>query len=187
MGHATLNPQHSIPSPDMRRRATLAAAQHLRTDSTEVLMKDHQKVQGMLRTVISSGDNKVRKENMNQVVYELSQHSAIEEHLKVKKELDALDKMDVTDAKFVPTVEKMSKDLDQHIKEEESEIFPILQQKLSKEDLDKMGNLLESMKTVSPTRPHPHMPATPPYNVMAGPLTAFLDRVRDLGRSFPKK
>ena len=50
-----------------------------------------------------------------------------------------------------------------------------------------MGNLLESMKTVSPTRPHPHMPSTPPYNVMAGPLAAFLDRVRDLGRSFPKK
>ncbi|ELR20877.1 hemerythrin hhe cation binding subfamily protein [Acanthamoeba castellanii str. Neff] len=174
-------------------------------------MKDHQKVQGMLRTVISSADSKVRKENMNQVVYELSQHAAveeqilyptlrhlhddgdkmadraIEEHLKVKKELDALDKMEVTESKFVPAVEKMSKDLDQHIKEEESEIFPILKQKLSKEDLDKMGNLLESMKTVSPTRPHPHMPATPPYNVMAGPLAAFLDRVRDLGRSFPKK
>jgi hypothetical protein len=38
----------------MRRRATLAAAHYLRTDATEVLMKDHQKVQGMLRTVISS-------------------------------------------------------------------------------------------------------------------------------------
>jgi hemerythrin-like domain-containing protein len=77
---------------------------------------------------------------------------AIEEHLKVKvrqravcaigvccahahlsllrqKELDALDKMEVTESKFVPAVEKMSKDLDQHIKEEESEIFPILKQK----------------------------------------------------------
>merc|ERR1711879_1006102 len=175
----------------MRRRATLAAAQYLRTDATEVLMKDHQKVQGMLRTVISSAaDNKVRKENMNQVVFELSQHSAVEEQIlypTLRHLHDDLDKMEVTDAKFVPTVEKMSKDLDQHIKEEESEIFPILKQKLSKEDLDKMGNLLESMKTLSPTRPHPHMPATPPYNVMAGPLAAFLDRVRDLGRSFPKK
>jgi len=46
-----------------------------------------------------------------------------------QKELDALDKMEVTDSKFIPTVEKMSKDLDQHIKEEESEIFPILKQK----------------------------------------------------------
>merc|ERR1711879_784860 len=69
-------------TPTMRRRATLAAAHYLRTDATEVLMKDHQKVQGMLRTVISSGDNKVRKENMNQVVYELSQHSAVEEQVR---------------------------------------------------------------------------------------------------------
>merc|ERR1711879_377498 len=69
-------------TPTMRRRATLAAAQYLRTDATEVLMKDHQKVQGMLRTVISSAaDNKVRKENMNQVVFELSQHSAVEEQI----------------------------------------------------------------------------------------------------------
>jgi hypothetical protein len=59
--------------------------------------------------------------------------------------------------------------------------------RLDPDDLEKMGNLLESMKALSPTRPHPHMPATPPYNIMAGPLAAFLDRVRDLGRSFPKQ
>jgi hemerythrin-like domain-containing protein len=46
-----------------------------------------------------------------------------------QKELDALDKMDVNDSKFVTTVEKLSKDLDKHIKEEESDIFPVLRQK----------------------------------------------------------
>jgi hypothetical protein len=80
---------------------------YLRADATEVLMKDHQKVQGMLRTIISSAgtlheklvvqceaivslltskfppaDTKTRKENMNLVIFELSQHSAVEEQVR---------------------------------------------------------------------------------------------------------
>jgi hypothetical protein len=39
---------------------------------------------------------------------------------------------------------------------------------------------MAAAKSTAPTRPHPHAPAAPPGNLLAGPVAAVVDRVRDV-------
>jgi hemerythrin superfamily protein len=97
----------------------------------------------------------------------LADHS-LQEHLAVKETLDSMDKMGPGHPDFSKNMETLEKNLFKHIEEEETQIFPLLEKHLKAKELDDMGNLIEKMKVVAPTRPHPHMPATPPGNMFAG-------------------
>ena len=64
-------------------------------------------------------------------------------------------------------------------------VLPILEKHLNTSELEDMGVVLDGIKTISPTHPHPNAPNTPPGNIVVGPIAAFMDRIRDLARSFP--
>lgn len=58
--------------------------------------------------------------------------------------------------------------------------------RLSQGNLDHMGDVLQKMKSLAMTRPHPHVPSTPPLPLIAQLGAAFLDHLRDIRRPFPK-
>ncbi|WP_341715951.1 hemerythrin domain-containing protein [Micromonospora sp. FIMYZ51] len=49
----------------------------------------------------------------------------------------------------------------------------------SEEELIRLGNRLEIAEEAAPTRPHPGVPHTPPWNRIVEPAVAVLDKFRD--------
>jgi len=68
---------------------------------------------------------------------ELVQH-AIKEHLAIKNDLYRLDQMSLGDAGYDDTLQKVMKDTQHHVKEEEEELLPTLKEKSSAEELEQM-------------------------------------------------
>ncbi len=73
----------------------------------------------------------------------------------------------------------MIADLREHIRDEDTDILPRLQQAATPEQLQQMGQALERIKPLSPTRLHPLAPSRPRVNRVIGPITVRLDRARD--------
>lgn len=106
------------------------------------------------------------------------------EHQIVKEGLYELDKMSVKDVGYNEKLEKVMQELEHHMREEEEEDLRELASKVSEGDLKKLGRKFDGAKKVVPTRPHPSAPVQPSLEVLAGVLTAPIDKMRDMARSF---
>jgi hemerythrin superfamily protein len=67
------------------------------------------------------------------------------EHASAKELISQIEGMDSSDEKFAATVKVLNEQIDHHVKEEESELFPKL--KKTKLDLDALGSQLSERKT----------------------------------------
>ena len=105
---------------------------------------------------------------------------SIEEHHIVKWLLSELQSMDASDERFDPKVRVLIDNVRHHIAEEERELFPKVEKALSSEHLRDLGEELETAKKVAPTRPHPRAPDSPPANMVAGLVSFWMDRGRDV-------
>jgi hemerythrin superfamily protein len=173
-------------------------------DAIEILESDHRRVEQLFdRFRGAEGDAREKGRVVDQVIRELSVHAAIEEeifypavraavaggddlvehsleeHREVKELLAELGTMSPDDPAFDPKVEKVISDVSEHVKEEEGDHFPRLRQAISANELLEMGAKLEAGKKRAPTRPHPHVPATPPGNIVAGGAASAIDKLRD--------
>jgi hemerythrin superfamily protein len=172
-------------------------------NAVELLTNDHRTVDKLFDRYLGSGDAKEKKGIVEEVIRELSIHASIEEqvlypgirgvlpdgdsladeaineHKEVKELLADLDRMDASDSEFDTKVRRVIQDVRHHADEEEREMFPKLRSAVPKKRLDEMGRAMERAKKAAPTRPHPHAPARPPGNLVAGPVAAVVDRVRD--------
>jgi hypothetical protein len=52
---------------------------------------------------------------------------------------------------------------------------------LGRKRLAEIGEMMEKAKLLSPTRPHPRSPDTPPGNLVAGVVSGVVDKARDKG------
>ena len=172
-------------------------------NAVELLTNDHRTVDELFDRYLAGGDAKGKKGIVEEIIRELSIHASIEEqilypgirsvlpdgdsladeaideHKEVKELLADLDRMDPSDSDFDTKVRRVIEDVRHHAEEEEREMFPKLRAAVSKKRLDEMGKAMERAKSAAPTRPHPRAPARPPGNLVAGPLAAVVDRVRD--------
>ena len=80
---------------------------------------------------------------------------------------------------FDAAMRKVIADVTDHVKEEESELFPKVRKAMSKRELVDMANLMRTAKRAAPTRPHPLAPSTPPGNIIVGAAAAVVDKARD--------
>ena len=48
--------------------------------------------------------------------------------------------------------------------------------------LEELGERMEKAKKIAPTRPHPRAPDQPPGNMVAGTVSAVMDRAKDMVR-----
>jgi hemerythrin superfamily protein len=69
-----------------------------------------------------------------------------------------------------------------HAEHEEGSIFPTLEAHGAPGELRELAIRYQRALDSAPTHPHPHLPDTPPGNVVLGPIAALVDRVRDAMR-----
>jgi hemerythrin superfamily protein len=172
-------------------------------DVVEILTHDHREVEDLFDQIEQETDASQRRELTDQVITELVRHAVAEEqylypavrervpggdelvdgeiadHNEVEEALKALEGIDANDAEFMTVFRRMSDDVKQHVQEEEDELFPKLREHTSAEEMRELGKKIEMAKKVSPTRPHPSSPDTPPLNKILGPGVGLVDRVRD--------
>jgi hemerythrin superfamily protein len=178
-----------------------------------LLKQDHREVQDLFKRFakLSAGARKSRTNIVRQVVRELSIHAAIEEellyptirddvrggarladegieeHQTAKELLAKLDRMDAGDGELDPLMRTLMREIRHHIREEEDQMFPRLRKALDRETLERLGEMMRVAKKTAPTRPHPHAPAQPPANIIAGLAAGVVDRARDAGRAIVQK
>lgn len=67
---------------------------------------------------------------------------------------------------------------------EESKLLPTLEQNLSLEDIESLNQWIERIKPLAPTRPHPDGPQFVVGQLFVGPVVSFIDRFRDMSKTF---
>jgi hemerythrin superfamily protein len=77
---------------------------------------------------------------------------------------------------------QLRRDVLEHAENEEREVLPALETHTKAKDLQDLGQRYRKALDSAPTHPHPHMPDTPPGNVLLGPIAAVVDRMRDAMR-----
>lgn len=182
-------------------------------DAITVLKDDHKTVKKLFRDFKATSDRavKARQRLAERLVKELSIHAAIEEqilyprvrtvlpkgnkladhaieeHQEAKELLDRIDGMAGDEPELVPTVQRLTKVINDHVKEEEGGLFKELRSAVGRKELAEWGEELKAAKKTAPTRPHPHAPSTPPGNVVVGAASGVADRARDKARRVAKR
>jgi hemerythrin superfamily protein len=156
---------------------------------------------------LGDGALKSKTQTMQRIVTELSVHASVEEqvfypdvkrrvpgskrlvdhgldeHQELKETLARLQRMSPDSPEFDAVMRKVIADVTDHVKEEESQLFPKVRKAMSKQELTDMAARMRTAKRAAPTRPHPLAPSTPPGNVIVGAAAAVVDTVRDAVRS----
>jgi hemerythrin superfamily protein len=173
-------------------------------DAIVLLKNDHKDLEKLFKQFEKLGDGAkaTKRKLVDQIIEELSIHAAIEEqhfyptirekapdvadvvlegleeHHIVKWTLSELEDMDPEAERFDAKVTVLIESVRHHVEEEESDMFPKVREALGRKELQALGELMEKSKAVSPKRPHPKAPDTPPGNLVAGPSAAAADGVK---------
>lgn len=176
-------------------------------DVIEILTHDHREVDQMfselesLQGATGEPERQRRKDLVDQVTIELVRHSVAEEaevHPRVKEKVDAgeaerakhehaeaeetlerLEGLEPDDPSFDEALATLMREIREHVAEEEGEMFPRMREVFSQEELVELGDKVESVKKMAPTRPHPSAPNQPPGDKLLGPVAGLFDRMRD--------
>jgi hemerythrin superfamily protein len=172
-------------------------------DAVELLEHDHRMVEQLFRDYGAAASDSQRRAVVDVMIRELSKHAALEElmvyplakkvlpdgeqeidehlaeHMTVKKLLLQLDKLDERDERKGELMQQLQNADEEHVQEDEGEMFPRLREHTDSEALTELGEALDKGKQTAPTRPHPAAPTDPPALAMAAPVAAIYDRMRD--------
>ncbi len=108
----------------------------------------------------------------------------LEEHHLVKTTLSELEKLPPTVERFRPKMTVLAESVRHHVREEEDDLFKLVRDAFTVEELNEMGERMGTIKAAAPSRPHPLMPDAPPLNLVLGPAVALLDGLVTTGRRF---
>lgn len=173
-------------------------------DAIVMLKTDHKDVEKLFKRFekLGAGATKTKRQVVDQIIEALSIHAAIEEqhfyptirekapdiaadvlegleeHHIVKWTLSELEGMSPEQERFDAKVTVLIESVRHHVEEEEGEMFPKVRKALGRKELQALGDLMEKSKVISPKRPHPEAPDTPPGNLLAGPGAAAVDGVK---------
>ncbi|MFI9743314.1 hemerythrin domain-containing protein [Streptomyces sp. NPDC052494] len=168
------------------------------------LMADHREVDEMFsRLQAMGGTGQELRDLIDEITIELVRHSVAEEqylypavrehvpggdrmadkeledHSRVEKILKQLEKMNTDDAQMSPLAQQLMDEVAAHVQDEETNLFPMLQQACTPQQLDDLGDKIRRAKTMAPTRPHPAAPSSPAASKLLAPGAGLVDRARD--------
>lgn len=176
---------------------------------TDAITKDHRELEDYYNKILTASTDKEKAQWQNQFTWELARHSHGEElvvypvfeksladgqamadkdrreHTTVKEELKKFQNMKPADPEFEPTIKALMADLSTHIQEEEQQDLPKLEDAISREESEKLSVSFGRTKIFVPSRSHPSAPDKPPFETAVGLLTAPIDHVADLFRTWP--
>jgi hemerythrin superfamily protein len=138
-------------------------------NALEVLKQDHQKVKGLFQEVKQATDQAKRKELFNEIDTELEIHAhieetvfypaieeheefkdmvaeALDEHQEAKTLLDELEELGADNHDFGSKIQLLIEAVEHHVQEEEGEMFPKIREVFDEDELEQLGQELESAK-----------------------------------------
>jgi len=181
---------------------------------SDVIFKDHRELEQCYNEVINSNDHDHQERYGNQFTWELARHSVGEElvvypafekyitpngkqmaekdrqeHHQVKELLKQFQNMKPKDPNYIPKLKEIWGPLSQHMKEEEEQDMPALEEalKTAPTESETMAKSFGRTKAFVPSRSHPSAGEHPPFETVMGLITAPIDHVRDIFRKFPNK
>jgi hemerythrin superfamily protein len=138
-------------------------------NALEMLKEDHQKVQAMFDQVKATENEKQHKQLYKKIKTELETHAyieekvlypklkkydefkdtvleAIEEHLQMKTLLRDMSRLADGNERFTAKLMVLIENVEHHVKEEEGELFPQVEDEFSAQDLQEIGMRLQAAK-----------------------------------------
>jgi len=177
---------------------------------SDAIKKDHQEIKEYAENIRKATDDDSKTRWQNQFTWELARHSIGEElvvypsfakhlgakgqamaakdrdeHQSVKDALYKFQNLTPENPEFLPTLEALMKDLNQHIQEEENDDLPALESALQEDESESMAKSFGRTKAFVPSRSHPSAPSKPPFETVIGLMTAPIDHLGDIFRKFP--
>ena len=187
----------------------MATTTRTSADAIEFLTTQHRRVEQLWSALESArtSDSDLQNEHARAIVKLLSQHDAIEtqllypelrdsagdagkelsdhslqEHQRVRELLAQVDGEDVRTPGTYGTLSQCVTDVNRHVAEEESTIFPLLRQYCTSDRLDDLGRRMAEMMDTAPTHPHTKMPSSKAGATIAGAVAGAVDKARDAAR-----
>lgn len=102
-----------------------------------------------------------------------------EEHQEVNEIWTSLEELSQDDPRREPLLDRLTRVLQDDVRDEEDELFPRLQERVSVGQLRLLGVAWEVVRRLAPTRPHPVVARRPPGNALAALPLTLTDRARD--------
>jgi hemerythrin HHE cation binding domain-containing protein len=169
----------------------------------DLLTREHRELLALCEELTGDGTDAARRRTVAQVLSaELSRHLSAEEQylypavrstvpdgsVMVDREihedralLEALRLLEAADdTNRASRADDVQRRLTRHSDAASGDLLPMLLQLAPVEDLIRLGNRVELAEEAAPTRPHPSMPSTPPWNKVVDPAVAVVDKMRDL-------
>ena len=138
-------------------------------DALEVLKQDHQKVKGLFQEMRKATDQSGRTELFDKIGTDLEIHAhieetifypaverheelkdmvaeALEEHQEAKDLLDELEQLGSESPDFGSKMQELMEAVEHHVEEEEGELFPKIREVFPEDELERLGQELESTK-----------------------------------------
>lgn len=106
--------------------------------------------------------------------------------LQVKEQLKEFQNMKPSHSDYESTLKALMGDLSKHIEEEEKDDLPKLEDALTTEESEELATSFGRTKIFVPSRSHPSAPDKPPFETVIGLMTAPIDHLADLFRTWPK-
>lgn len=136
----------------------------------ELLKKDHRKVEKLFSEIEETDDSKKRQKLFEQIYKELSMHAeaeeltfyaamreyeetealldeAEEEHVEVKVMLEEMKSLDAASPEFAKKIITLKNAVQHHVEEEESEVFPTVEECMDDEELEQLADEFKQTKT----------------------------------------
>jgi len=179
---------------------------------SDAIKKDHQEIKAYADNIRTATDDDSKTRWQNQFTWELTRHSIGEElvvypafakhlgpkgqamadkdrdeHQSVKDALYKFQGLTPEDPEFLPTLDVLMKDLNQHIKEEENDDLPALESAIESSESESIAKSFGRTKAFVPSRSHPNAPNKPPFETVVGLMAAPIDHLGDIFRKFPDK
>jgi hemerythrin superfamily protein len=101
------------------------------------------------------------------------------EHQEVNELVARLDRTGHDDPERSALLERLVEVLREDVRDEEDELFPRLQERVGRLELQLLGAAWEVVRRTAPTRAHPIVARRPPGNAVAAVPLSVLDRLRD--------
>ncbi len=107
-----------------------------------------------------------------------AEHSK-EEHAEAEETMKRLERMDPGDPQFDDAVAALIREIRHHVEHEEGRMFTELRANFTHDELVEMAGMVETVKKLGPTRPHPMTPNDAGVRLAVGPVASLLDHLRD--------
>jgi hemerythrin superfamily protein len=177
--------------------------QNTEADVVDELTSDHREALALLDRLANSIDAEQRRDLADTVIAEVVRHAVaeemyvypamrehvpdgeqavehdIEEHKQLEETMKQLEGVDPSEPRFDSLVREMTEQLRHHAYDEETEQFPLLRERIPRDELVRLREKVDTAKKLAPTRPHPSAPNSELFHKLAGPGVGMVDRLRD--------